>query len=43
VALTTHPVLALGLSMGRAIYLPPLSACLACNRTAFSFYTPARP
>jgi len=43
VALTAHPLLALGLNMGRAIPLPPLSAFLAWNRTAFSFYTIACP
>lgn len=38
VALTTHPVLMPGSSMGRAIPLSPLcDACLACNGTAFIF------
>lgn len=33
IAWTTHPLLALGSSMGRTILLPPLCPCLACNGT----------
>ena len=36
--LTTHLFLAAELSMGRAMPLPPLSACLACSRTAIIIF-----
>jgi len=33
-----HLLLAAELSMGRAMPLPPLSACLACSRTAIIIF-----
>jgi hypothetical protein len=40
VALTSHPLLAPRLTMGRAILLPPSCTCLACNGTTFSIILP---
>jgi hypothetical protein len=37
VTITTHHLLAPGLSIGINTPLPPLCACLACHVTAFTF------